>query len=60
MKLTLTKDDGTVLKQWDVETDFGDVSRNIPRHLMALEISEKIVRARKQQQDTPAKQRGKP
>jgi hypothetical protein len=46
VKLTLTTKDGEILAQWDVDDDFGDVTKPMARIAMTNEIVNEILRAK--------------
>lgn len=49
MKLTLTDANGTIVDQWDIANEFGDLSKSLPRTLMMTEILTAIEQEKNRQ-----------
>lgn len=45
MKLLLTDDKGTLIQQWNVENDFGDVRKAKHHAQVGIEVADAIARA---------------
>lgn len=41
-KITLTDEDGTLIAQWTIEQEWGDLSKDLPKRMMAQDIADQV------------------
>lgn len=54
MKITLTTNDGLVLGHWDIEEEFGDLNKPLPRNELLVSVVDEWQKYRAKEAETEA------